>query len=73
MNSVEWLRTSVVVLLGSVLIGGCSQESAAAAPAPKDNTITSHVKTALREDPRVVESEITVSTDNGIVKLAGQV
>ncbi|MEJ2724021.1 MAG: BON domain-containing protein, partial [Deltaproteobacteria bacterium] len=45
----------------------------AAADRTKDETITFWVKEALREDPRVDDSKINVSTQSGIVALTGQV
>jgi osmotically-inducible protein OsmY len=44
-----------------------------AADKPSDETITYWVREALREDPRVISSDITISTDKGIVKLFGSV
>ncbi len=45
--------------------------AASAAPRPDDSTITLYVKEALLQDPRVMASEIQVSTDKGIVRLWG--
>jgi osmotically-inducible protein OsmY len=66
------LRAAAVLLVGPLLICGCHQQRAAAAMVP-DGTITSRVKAALREDPRVVDTGITATADDGIVKLTGTV
>jgi osmotically-inducible protein OsmY len=42
-----------------------------AADRPDDDTITRFVKEALQQDPRVMASEIQVSTEKGIVRLSG--
>jgi osmotically-inducible protein OsmY len=53
------------IILGSVAI--------AAPDRANDETITFWVKESLREDPRVDDSKIKVSTQSGIVTLTGQV
>ena len=44
----------------------------AVADQPTDDTITSRAREALREDPRVDDSKIKVSTRSGIVTLTGE-
>lgn len=59
----------VAVLVGSVF--ALRPLVAAAAVGPDDDTIALNVKEALHQDPRVLASEIQVSTEKGIVRLSG--
>ena len=44
-----------------------------AIPNPEDATITARVKSALRADLQLTDTEVTVETHRGIVKLTGDV
>ena len=63
----KWLV--MAVLVGSVFV--LRPLVASAADRPSDETITQNVREALHQDPRVLASEIQVSTANGIVELSG--
>jgi len=61
-------------LLSAILLGAMLTASApVAADQVTDSTITSWVNEALRHDPLVPASEISVSTKEGIVTLSGRV
>lgn len=57
-----------LILFGQISVMATAQE-----PDPDDRTISFLVGEALREDPRVWDSNIDISTDDGIVKLTGSV
>jgi len=62
------------VLLSAILLGAMLAASApVAADQVTDSSITSWVNEALRHDPLVPASEISVSTKEGIVTLSGRV
>jgi osmotically-inducible protein OsmY len=61
-------------LLSAILLGAMLAASApAAADEVTDSSITSWVNEALRHDPLVPASEISVSTQEGVVTLSGRV
>ncbi|MCI0548842.1 MAG: BON domain-containing protein [Candidatus Rokubacteria bacterium] len=39
----------------------------------KDDDITTQVERRISQDPRLKETEITVATNNGVVRLTGEV
>lgn len=66
--------SAIESLLGAILLGAMLAASApVAADQATDSSITSWVNEALRHDPLVPASEISVSTKEGIVTLSGRV
>lgn len=62
-----------VAIVFSVFVMACGGTTPRIAPATDDATITVRVRTALLNDPVIHASEITVTAQNGIVFLRGQV
>jgi osmotically-inducible protein OsmY len=67
-------RSAIEGLLSAILLGAMLVASApVAANQVTDSSITSWVNEALRHDPLVPASEISVSTQEGVVTLSGRV
>lgn len=67
-------RTAASLLVALMMTGcGGSMRTPAIAPANDDQTILARVRTALLNDPVVHANEITVTAQNGVVVLTGQV
>lgn len=61
------------LLAAAAMLAVCtnSAKTVRAEERPSDNSITTWVEDALRDDPRIVSSRIDVSTSDGIVALSG--
>jgi len=67
-------RSAIGNLLSAILLGAMLAASAPAlADQVADSSVTSWVNEALRHDPLVLASEISVSTQEGVVTLTGRV
>jgi hyperosmotically inducible protein len=59
------------LVLGTVTVSGCAATGEAAGQAIADATITTGVKAAINGDPTLKVSELTVETEQGVVRLGG--
>ena len=59
------------VFIGMLAVAAIGAVPVIAEERPSDNTITYWVKEALRDDPRIVASDIKVETNEGVVTLSG--
>ncbi len=65
------LRIAAMIVLGTVLLAGCS--ALQSLRAPDDKAITSSVQAKLFEDPVLKTRDIRVNSQNGVVTLTGSV
>ena len=61
----------IPVFIGMLAVAAIGAVPVIAEQRPSDNTITYWVKEALRDDPRIVASDIKVETNVGVVTLSG--
>ncbi len=65
------LRIAAIIVFGTLLLPGCN--ALQSLRAPDDKAITSSVQAKLFEDPVLKTRDIRVSSQNGVVTLAGSV
>jgi hyperosmotically inducible protein len=61
------------LVLGPAIVSGCAATGTEAGQAIADAAITTGVKAAIDGDPNLKVSELTVETEQGVVKLGGYV
>jgi osmotically-inducible protein OsmY len=68
------MRRLILASVSIVLLSGCAGMKAPTITASRDDeTVAAAVRTALLNDPAVHANEISVSVQNGVVTLTGQV
>jgi hyperosmotically inducible periplasmic protein len=67
----RWLTPFAVLALAATLTASCGGKTVR--PATDDGGVSTRVRTALLNDPQVAATNITVTSTNGVVTLAGRV